>query len=215
MPATFDETLAYLEESYLTLEALAQKSGVPPARIEELVAWNCLPPHSHEAELTIAVTTIISGRHEAMPKHIRYYHRSLIALASEADRLAQAKGLNAAAADIRQQFEREVAEAAGSTTAEIIKGAWKAWCDGTYGVCLKEVVPGNMIRKVAATQKMQGLLDRAKSAPLRADDLAELKEATQQYEEVAGPFGPHEVADSTRARVYGPAMRLLAETYEN
>ncbi len=215
MPATFDETLAYLEENYLTLEALAQRSDVPPMRIEELISWNCLPPHSHEAELTIAVTTAISGRHEAAPKRIRYYHRSLVALAIEADRLAQAKGLNAAATDIRQQFEREVAEAARSATDETIKGAWKAWCDGTYGVCLKEVAPGNMIRKVAATQKMQGLLDKAQSAPLDASEIAELRDATQRYEEVTGPFGPHEVADSTRGRVYEPAMRLLGERRES
>lgn len=215
MPATFDETLAYLDENYLTLEALARKSGVPPARIEELIAGKCLPPHSHEAELSIAVTTAISGRHAAMPKHIRYYHRTLVALASAANRLAQTKGLSAAAADIRQRFEMEVAKAAGSATDETIKNAWKAWCDGTYGVCLKEVTPGNMIRKVAATQKMQALQDKAQSAPLSASEIAELRDATQRYEEVTGPFGPHEVADSTRGRVYEPAMRLLGEKQEN
>ena len=215
MPATFNETLAYLEENYLTLEALAHESGVSPARIEELIEWKCLPPHSHEAELTIAVTTAISGRHEAAPKRIRYYHRSLVALAIEADRLAQTKGLSAAATDIRQWFEMEVAEGAGSATDETIKDAWKAWCDGTYGVCLKEVAPGDMIRKVAATRMMQALLDKAQSAPLSASEIAELRDATQRYEEVTGPFGPHEVADSTRGRVYEPAMRLLGEKQEN
>lgn len=211
MTATFDKTLAYLKENYLTREALAQESGVPSARIEELIAGKCLPPHSHEAELTVAVTTAISERHEAMPKRIHYYHRSLVALAIEADSLARAKGLTAAAAEIRRRFEGEVAEAAGSATAETIKGAWKAWCDGTYGVCLKEVAPGNMVRKVAATKTMQTLLDKARSGPLDASEMIELKEATQRYEEVTGPFGPHEVADSTRGRVYEPAMRLLGE----
>ena len=220
MTAGYDETLAYLRTDYLTLDELAGQSGVDTDRIERLIETGCLPPHSHEATLDVTVATRILGSHQAETKRIRYYHPSLVAMTKDADREAAAKGIEAAAAERRNRFDSEIARTAGlepgsPALAKLTAFAWEHWRAGTFGVCLKEIAPGNMVQKLSATEKMQALLDTAKSAPLGAGEIAELKEATQQYEEVAGPFGPHEVEDSTRVRVYGPAMRLLGERDEN
>ena len=66
MTATFDETLAYLEDNYLTLPELAAEAGIAAERIEKLIEAGCLPPHAHEARLRLSVTTSIMGTRERM-----------------------------------------------------------------------------------------------------------------------------------------------------
>ncbi len=213
MTATFDETLAYLDKSYLTLDELALESGIGAARIEELIAAGCLPPHSHEAVLSLSVTTNIIGTIEAASRHVRYFHRSLIDLTKEAEELACARGVAAAAAEIRFRFEEEVARASGLAAGsrphlDLAARAWVAWRDGTFGVCLKEIAPANMVRKVIATEAIKAFLVKAEDRPLTGEDKIALDAALANYVEVTGPFGPHEIEQSTRRRVYEPALRL-------
>lgn len=223
MSASLDDTLAYLDENYLTLPQLAAQTGVPSARIMALIEAGCLPPHSHEACLRLTVTTSIMGAQNADEKRIHFYHPSLVALTQHADALARDLGMSEAAGAIRNRFDADVAQAAGLEPGspahrDLAARASTAWRDGTFGVCLKEIAAANMIRKVAATETMKTLLAKPAEEPLTQQEATHLNAALTNYTAVTGPFGPHEIDASTRRLVYEPALTLaeaLKECREN
>jgi hypothetical protein len=212
LPA-YDETFAYLEGRYLTLPALAEASGLPAARLEVLIEAGCLPGHSHEAILSLRVETAISGSHVTADKRVRYYHPDLAGLAVEADTLARDLGLAAASAALRERHDAAVALAAGQPCGspahrQLADGAWAAWRDGTYGICLQRVSTPDMIRKVLATRRLKAILEDARATTPDAATLQALDAALEDYAAVTGPFGPQERDGSTRALVYEPALAL-------
>lgn len=213
MPPDYDETLGYLQGRYLTLEGLAEASGLTSSRLEALIDGGCLPAHSHEAVLSLRVDTAISGSHPTTDKRVRYYHPDLVRLAAEAEQLARASGLQAASQALRERHAAAVAVAAGLAAGsrahrDLADNAWAAWRDGTFGVCLQRVSTPDMIQKVMATQRMKAIVERARTQTPAEAEIQALDMALQRYAAVAGPFGPQEVAGSTRALVYEPALAL-------
>ena len=213
MKASFEATCAYLDSNYLTLEQLAARTGLAPARLDVLIEAGCMPAHSHEATFSLQVYAPINGVHETQERRVRYYHPDLAALASEADSLANAHGLAGAAELLRARHDCAVAAFYADSEGPPVgmaQRAWAAWRDGTLGVCLKRVAIGGILAKVAATELMKAALARAENEGESAVDGAALAESLEQYAAVTGPFGPHERAGSTRALVYEPAQRLAA-----
>jgi hypothetical protein len=209
----YDDTLGYLAARYLTLQGLAEASGLPAARLLDLIDGGCLPAHSHAAVLSLRVDTIINGSHPTAEKLIRFYHPDLADLARETDALARAQGLEAASATIRARHDAAVARAAGLEPGapahrELADAAWVAWRDGTFGVCLKHVSTPDMIQKVLATNRMKAALEQAQHEGPAAVDVRGLVGALERYAAVTGPFGPQERDGSTRALVYEPALAL-------
>jgi hypothetical protein len=207
----YDDTLAYLEGRYLTLQGLADASGLAEERLLELIDAGCLPDHSHEATFSLRVEAVVNGSHPTADKRIGFYHPDLAGLAREAEALVGALGLAGGATEIRRRHDDAVALAAGLEAGspahrDLAERTWAAWRNGTYGVCLQEVATPNMIRKVMATELMKGALEqRDDPATIDADAL---DAALARYASVTGPFGPHERDGSTRALVYEPALAL-------
>jgi hypothetical protein len=212
MTAGFDETLAYLQARYLTPEQLAEAAGLTVARVDELIEAGLAPPHTHLARFALTVSAPINGVHEVEPRTVRYFHPDKAAIVRQADALAREVGVQAAAETLRQRHDLAVAEEAGLEVGSeahraLSDRAWAAWRQGTHGVCLQRVAPQTMIRKVLATARLEAALASADAGrPVDRDDLAD---ALDRYASVAGPFGPHELAGSTRARIYEPARALL------
>ncbi len=48
MKATAIDVLSYINEHYIGIDELSKLSGASRERIEELVATQCVPPHSYE-----------------------------------------------------------------------------------------------------------------------------------------------------------------------
>ncbi len=209
----YDDTLAYLEGRYLTLQGLADATRLSPARLRTLIDAGCLPAHSHEATFSLSVAAVINGAHPTAEKKVGFYHPDLVGIAREADDLAGRLGLEGAAAELRRRHDTAVAitadlEAGLPAHRDLADRAWAAWRNGTYGVCLQQVATPNMIRKVMATETMKAALEQAGRDGPGAVDAGALDAALESYASVTGPFGPHERDGSTRALVYEPALAL-------
>ncbi|HWA63148.1 MAG TPA: DUF6058 family natural product biosynthesis protein [Caulobacteraceae bacterium] len=213
MTAGYDETLAYLEGRYLAHDRLADAAGLTPERLDTLIEAGLTPGPSHVATFALTVEAVINGAHETTPKRVRYFHRDLVETVREADALARDVGPEPAVAALRERHDRAVAAEAGLAAgspehAALCERAWTHWRSGTHGVCLQRFDAASMIRKVLATERMQQALSAA--AEGRPVDRADLADAAARYASVTGPFGPHERDGSTRARIYEPALALLA-----
>jgi hypothetical protein len=209
MTATYEETLAYLESRFLTLEQLSERSGLAASRIGELIAAGLMPCHSHEATFRLSVYARVNGHHPTTDRVVRYYHPDLAQLAKAADAAERELG-EGAPADIRARHDAAVAETSrrppGRERDAFADAGWWMWLDGTIGVCLQRFGTANIVRKTEALETMAAALADAQAG--RPVDRPALAEATRTYAAVAGPFGPHERDGSSRAKIYEPAAAL-------
>jgi hypothetical protein len=215
MTATYDETLDYLQHHFLTLDQLAERSGLAPSRLEALIDAGLMPAHAHEATFRLTVYARVNGHHPTDDRRVRYYHPDLAELAKAADAAAQTLGLVGGAAAIRAQHDAEVFAASSLAAGDpalraLADDAWWMWRDGTIGVCLQRFAPANIVRKSEAVAAMAEALEQAAADGPDAVDRRKLDAALAAYAAHAGPFGPHERHTSTRARIYEPALALAA-----
>ena len=67
----------YFDTHYLTVAAVAAKSGVTSARVTELQDAGCIPAHTHEWREETIVTGVF-GEFRFHGKTIRFYHPSVV-----------------------------------------------------------------------------------------------------------------------------------------
>jgi hypothetical protein len=204
MEATAASILSYLFGGYLSLEQLAERSGVPADRIAELIDARCVPPHSHEARLTLAVASEVTPKLQIPESRIRFYHPSLVRWVKAAEDLARTRGLEAVADQVRARFLAELEESFNADEKAIPRLAerhWRALMAGIHGICLRDVTARSMVLKQRAVAVVTRLLQEVSGSELDAAQAREFEAALEQYEAVAGPFGPHEIAQSSRGRV--------------
>lgn len=197
---TVAEIQAYLDNYYLTLETLAERAGVDPVRVCQLIDAQCVPPHSHE----VRGVTVFAGSFEdyavpAPPR--RYYHPSLVAWVTRAEALAASHTLGEVARLQREGFAREFAEALGGAAPPWPGGvdyAWSYLMDGTWGTCLKDISVPSLLAKERARQCIAAVANIGPGHEPDAEERAALTQAVEQYERVTGDFAPHERAKSSR-----------------
>jgi len=215
MTATYEDTLAYLERYYLTMEQLAERSGLPPGRISALIDSGLMPGHSHEATFRLTVYARVNGDHATADRRVRYYHPDLVELAAEAEAAAEQYGPAEAAVAIRHRHDEAVRQASSLRPEDpalqaLADDAWSVWRDGTIGVCLRRFSSADIVRKTEAVETMAAALQQAAAKEPASVDHRALAAALEAYATVASPFGPHERDGSTRARVYEPALALAS-----
>ncbi len=208
------DVLTYLRQNYMTAEEVASRAGIAVDRLNELVQAQCVPPHSHSAQLCLTTETSISGQKETVDSEVRYYHPDTVRYIRVAERFSlSGHSLAEISALTKERFLREAAQALGQPLVEIEKLAeegWEEFMSGTYGVCLKRVSAQSMVKKQHAVHRLQKLLDQhgSKATPELIDGL---RSALQDYNEVAAAFGPHEILDSSRGKFAKKAEKILSK----
>jgi hypothetical protein len=77
---------------------------------------------------------------------------------------------------------------------------WPSIMDGTYGVCLKEISAKNVVLKDIAEKILKSWLN---SPDQNNNDLYEkARYAAELYDNVASYFGPHELLQSSRNKLF-------------
>lgn len=198
----------YLEAHYLRLEELAARAGVTPERVLELVAAQCVPPHSHEVR-GVAVYASTFGDYTAAVPPERYYHPSQVAWVKKASALTRRHSLTDVARRMRKDFEQAFEDALDGRAPPWPHGVDHAWAylmDGTWGLCLKEISVASLLQKEFARQTIRRLVGPDPGHVLGPAARAALIEAIQAYDAVAADFGPHELGASSRCREVGAAI---------
>lgn len=207
------DVLRYLHDNYITLDELAARTGIPASRISAFAAAECIPGYSHALCQTAVVNTRISGDFHVTDSEVWFFHPDVAGWVARANAAYEACGsLEAAALQVRQQFEREVELALGkpaSECAEAIDSNWREFLAGTYGVCLKRIHAADMIQKQRALYRIERLLDEVGDAVPSPDHVNRLRTQIARYDEVASAFGPHEVATSSRGTTIKRATEVL------
>jgi uncharacterized protein DUF6058 len=129
--ATFtDADAEYVSGNYFTLEELCSGRGDAPDDVRALIERRELPAPSY----------VLDDGTEMFPAD--YF--VLV------DQAGGAEGL-------RSEFERRH-RAAGGNPVELEED-WQGYLDGTYGVCLRQVLPETMVRKTELVSSLTALLE--------------------------------------------------------
>ena len=205
---TAEDAQRYIDANYLTLDALAERAGVAPERVLDLVAAHCIPSHSYEVRGAVVFASTF-GEFAAPSAPVRYYHPDTADWVAAAEALAAGHSLSAVARLMREDFERRVEAALGGRAAPWARGvdhAWAFWMDGTFGLCLKELTVEALVAKECARADIAAIVRPEPGHRLSAAERHALGAAVARYDAVVLPFAPHEIDKSSRRLEVGAAL---------
>ena len=205
---TAEDAQRYIDANYLTLDALAERAGVAPERLLDLVAAHCVPPHSYEVRGVVVFASTF-GEFTAPAPLERYYHPDMVGWVESAEALAAEHSLSQVARLMRADFEDAVEQALDGRAAPWARGvdhAWAFWMDGTFGLCLKALTVEALVAKECARADIAAIVRPEPGHQLSASERDALAAAVARYEAVALPFAPHEVGLSSRCLEVGAAL---------
>lgn len=219
--ASIEEITSYIKDNYLTIEQLANRSGISLHQIEKLISNNCIPKHSHAITKHVIFYTDIFGESVFVDEEIFYYHHSLIKLAMKANHYLEISNYIDVASKMKSDFTNEIREAlveiddaqqifgyCFNDDGDLLAGGieklmtehWAYIMDGTYGVCLKEISAKDVILKNIAVSILEEWINCPNQEKNHLYDRA--RYAAKLYDRVASYFGPHEILKSTRDRLF-------------
>jgi hypothetical protein len=158
-PTLTEADVRYLRANYFTLEELCAGRDESPNEVRELIARGALPAPSY----------VLDDGTEMVPAD--YF--VLVDQAGGPDGL-------------RHEFERRHRAAGGNPTE--LEEDWQGYMDGTYGICLRQVLPETIVRKTELVSSLTALLDYP-----RADDeswRARLRRAVWELDALEREFSP-------------------------
>jgi hypothetical protein len=125
--------LEYLRSTFLTLDQLCVSRSETPADVRRMVAIGHLPRPSYVVD-----------------DGTEYYAPDYFALV---DAAGGPKGLRA---HFRRRYERALERHEGRPSE--LEDDWRAYMNGVYGICLREVTPENIVEKALRVEAIEELL---------------------------------------------------------
>ena len=217
---------AYLEERYVSLEQIAERTGVGVDVLEEMIDTGCMPGPSYERRCREEMHAYINGDVDTLSVRTvaRYFAVDVIAwIDSIAPRLGDMSPRELAPilkSELRADFRSGLTRHGGasieyeglmSPAGEIDSAAfdahfesyiWPNWRAGTWGICVygSERMQ-NVARKTIAVNRLKRLTGDGTRRDYSADEAREVRDAMAEYDSIVPPFSPHDRHDSSRARL--------------
>ncbi len=150
------------------------------------------------------------GSYELEGDVLHYYHPRHVDWIAAAEELAESLSLEDVAVSVKNKFTADILKALGANAMPWPDGialVWDYLMDGTWGLCLKQFdIPG-LVQKELARRSIEDITNKADPAAISEADRASLRKAAGQFYEVALPFSPHEVGESSRCLEVNAAVR--------
>lgn len=204
-----EKSQTYIDEHYVTRSELAKLAGLSEDRIVELVDAKCIPPHAYEVRTdNTFVSSFGEYRLPATPRY--YYHPRLVNWIEQAESLAKTHTLAKVAEAIKFKFEDDIDKALDGRAMPWPDGTglvWEYLMDGTWSLCLKEFNVPDLVQKEVARGTIAEITTSCSGRDVSPIERAELENAVAQYNEVALPFSPHEVGESSRCLEVGAVVK--------
>ena len=105
--SVLDSMQNYLTTHYYTLEQLIKKTTVKKETILELIAANCIPPHSYTVKQNLIFSSSLLET-KSEDSIVQYYPKSLVSWIKKATQLQTLHDVTAIAKIIREDFINEL-----------------------------------------------------------------------------------------------------------
>ena len=156
-----DADIAYISENYCRLEELCEGRRESPEEVRALTEERRLPRPSY-----------------VLPDGTGMFPADYFRLVDEADGVDR----------LREHFAGRHHEATLAQHEDPLERDWQMYLDGTWGVCLRDVVPETIVRKNGLVWSLCELLTLAR--PREADWRQALREQVDELDELEREFSP-------------------------
>jgi Family of unknown function (DUF6058) len=163
-PFFTDADRAYIRSNYVELEELCAGRDEEPEEVRRLIAEGLVPRPSY----------VVDGVGMFPEDYFRLY--------DEAHGAARLKDL------FEARYTAAAAADPGAGTREAIASAWRAYLDGVWGQCLREVTPEAIVRKRTLVDSLCKLI--ALPRPRSADWRERLRAEATELDELEREFAP-------------------------
>ncbi len=211
-------SVEYIRSHFLTIDTLAERTGVAPGLIGSYIEHRCIPRHSY-AVVTCSSINSFFGRAGSGPVEVRFYAPSHTRWIAETVRQSGGNSLLAIAQERRRWFYREYCAEIERTAPDLIPrdqldahlaSEFEGWLDGTYGLCTVTATARDIARKELSILRIRALTQDGARAALSSSERSALGEAVRLLDQVSAPFAPHERARSSREKW----IRRIAQRYQ-
>lgn len=198
-------TEQYLQQNYCTLQYLLKICDLTEAEFFAYVNAGCLPQHSYEWQIKNSVSSFL-GKQEWVSQSILYYHPRHILLLHDLITWHRFISFEEMAKALKEDFKMHYVARLKELDAfsdalcddAFLDGEWRAYLEGTYGLCVNEPTAENIATKETMLRRIRLLTDNGNKAALSDEERASLKEATDTLDAVLSPFALYERAQSSR-----------------
>lgn len=223
---TREELDAYLGERYVSLDEVAEKTGLDRGLLQELVDTGCMPGPSYEHRSREELYALVNGSADTLELRTvaRYFARDVIAwVEAIAPRLRHVSPVELAPvlkSELRTAFREGLVEHGGASIeyegfmsragridpagfdAHFEEYIWPNWRAGTWGICVHgSERMQNVARKTIAVNRLKRLTGDGTKVGYSKDEASEVHAAMVEYDSVVPPFSPHDHHGSSRARL--------------
>jgi hypothetical protein len=185
-----DADVAYVRENYVPLAELAADRGSSLEAVHALIDGELLPKPAY---VLPDGTEMVAGDYFSL-----------------AD---QAGGPERSRAEFDHRFRAAARSEGVVADSDVLEAEWRDYLSGLYAVCLKEVEPEKMVRKIALVARITALLAAPDEddAPWRAS----LREGVDALDELERPFSPDRDRRDppTRVRLIEEPRRRFPEVF--
>jgi Family of unknown function (DUF6058) len=215
----------YLTQQYVSIEWLAEQSGVAVQQLEELVRARCIPGPSYEIFETTEIGAVTSDHPVQLTRICmsRHFSPFVVAWINRAKPMLASMPLSVLQVELMQQFRIEYQNGVlknggqqinykrmfdGDGTlnetrfSEHFEQTWNHWWNGTWGICVIQSDSFDRIaqKQIAAERLVQLTEDGMKQSFSEAEVNATRK-AIAMYEEIVPLFSHHDHKGSSRWRL--------------
>jgi hypothetical protein len=191
------ELIGYLHTHFFTRAQLLAACATDGARLDAFTAAGTMPAPSYRLRVRIDCASYFGEHAEehALDWYAAGYVEWLKILLRGAD-----DPYALFAARYRAALETLPLSADGLGEDAHLRGEWRHFIAGTYGLCTRSGLPEDIAAKELAIRVIRALTDDGR--PLEAPERERLARAVELLDGASSPFAPHERARSSRAR-YG------------
>ena len=231
---TREELETYLDEMYVSIDDLSEKSGLSTETLEELIKVGCIPGPSYELRQREEIYAFINDDVNTLSVRTteRYFARDSVAwlqaIKPRLENMSPSDLSPMLMAELREVFKEGLFmhgapeieyENIISRSGDIDEAGferhfedyiWPHWLNGTWGICVYGADSmQNVARKTIAVERMRALTDNGSKTDYSAEEAKLVKSAIEEYNAIVPPFSPHDRHESSRATLVDWALRSL------
>ncbi|MBI3548058.1 MAG: hypothetical protein HY078_03290 [Elusimicrobia bacterium] len=222
---TAEQVQGYLSDTFLTLDGLAERSGLTARRLLELIYAGCIPGPSYFVSARGKISTYLHGDSalDAGAPEL-YFSPATLEWIKRSASLANGGGDRETARRMQALFETEFSRALAEIDAErlafpecfakdgtldkskfgeVARDKWTHVLKGTYGICVREPLSAaDVVRKAVAVMRIAKLTDEGRKPNLNAREREALLAALKDFDAIVSEFAPHDRPTSSRKRYF-------------
>jgi Family of unknown function (DUF6058) len=215
----------YLTQQYVSIEWLAEQSGVAVQQLEELVRAKCIPGPSYEMFEATDIGAFTSDHPVQLTRKCisRHFSPFVVAWINRAKPMLASMSLPVLQVHLMQQFRIEYRSGVlknggqqlnykklfdGDGTlnetrfSEHFEQTWNHWWNGTWGIC---VIQSDSFDRIAlkqiAVERLVQLTENGMKQSFTEAEASATRKAIEMYEEIVLPFSRHDHKGSSRWRL--------------